>query len=96
MKSVCGKAGQKLSAFLRISFKNIYKSKSQFSYCPLIWMFRSRQSNSLINKILELSLRISYKDQKTSFQNLLEAQNELKIHQRNLQVLTWALAGIKS
>ena len=61
--------------------------KSQFNYCPLVWMFYSRQSNILINKIHERSLTISYKDQKTSYHNLLETHNELTIHQRNLQVL---------
>ena len=61
--------------------------KSQFNYCPLLWMFCSRQSNNLINKIHKWSLRISYKDQKTSYHNLLETHNELTIHQRNLQVL---------
>ena len=61
--------------------------KSQFNYCPLVWMFCSRQSNNVINKIHEQSLKISYKDQKTSYHNLLETHNELTIHQRNLQVL---------
>ena len=77
------KAGQKLSAPLRISSnlnmkqkKLLYKSiiKSQFNYCPLVWIFCSRQSNNLINKTHEPSLRISNKDQKTS-------------HLRNLQVI---------
>ena len=69
--------------------KLLYKSmiKSQFNYCPLVWMFCSRQSNNLINKIHERSLRISYKDQKTSYHNLLETHDELTIHHRNLQVL---------
>ena len=61
--------------------------KFQFNYCPLVWMFCSRQSNNLINKICVWSLRISYKDQKTSYQNLLETHNEVAIHQRSLQVL---------
>ena len=76
IKSICRKASQKLSTLLRISSnlnmkqnKLLYKSmiKSQFNYCPLVWMFRSRQSNNLINQIHERSLRISYKDQKTSY-----------------------------
>ena len=62
--------------------------KSQFSYCPLDRMFCSRQSNNLINKKHERSLGISYKDKKTSNQNLLETHNNLTIHQRNLLVLT--------
>ena len=57
IKNICRKAGQKLSALLRISpyldqRKKVllYKSmiKSQFNYCPLVWMFCSRQSNNLI------------------------------------------------
>ena len=57
--------------------------KSQFNYWPL----DNRQSNNLINKIHYRSLRISYKDQKTNYNNLLETHNESTIHQRNLQVL---------
>ena len=72
IKSICWKAGQKLSALLRIPSnlsmkrKKLYKSmiKSQFNYCPLVWMFCSKQSNNLINKIHERSLRISYKVRK--------------------------------
>ena len=49
-KSICRKAGQKLSALLRISSNLnmkqktlLYKSmiKSQFNYFPLVWMFCS-------------------------------------------------------
>ena len=96
IKSICRKAGQKSSALLKISSnlsvkqkKLLYKSmiKSQFYYCPLVWMFCSRQSNNLINKIHQWSLRINCKDQKTSYHNLLKTHNELTIHQRNLQVL---------
>ena len=57
--------------------------KSQFNCCHLVWMFCSRQSNNIINKIHERSLRISYKDQKISYKNLLKTHNELIIHQRN-------------
>ena len=31
---------------------------SQFSYCPLIWMFQSRKLNHRINKIHERALRL--------------------------------------
>ena len=93
IKSICRKAGQKLSNLLRISSnlnmkqkKLLYKSmmKSQFNYCPLVWMLCSRQSNNLINKIYERSPTISYKDQKTSYHYLLETHNELTTHQRNI------------
>ena len=31
---------------------------SQFNYCPLIWMFHSRQLNNRLNKIQERPLRL--------------------------------------
>ena len=61
--------------------------KSQFNYCPLVWMFISGKFNNLANKIPERPLGVSYKDQKTSYENLLETHSELTIHQRNLQAL---------
>ena len=98
IKSICRKTGQKLNALLRISSnlsmkqkKLLYKSmiKSQFNYCPLVWMFCSRQSNNLINKMYEQSLKISHKDQKTSYHNLLQTHNKrimksASVNERNL------------
>ena len=87
-KSVCRKTGQKLGALLKISsnlsikHKKLFSKsmmKCQFNYCSLVWMFCSRQSNNLINKIHERSLGISYKDQKISYHYLLETHNELTI-----------------
>ena len=60
---------------------------SQFNYCLLLWMFRSRQSNNLINKVYERSLRLTYRDETKDFQKILREQIEITIHQRNLQVL---------
>ena len=91
IKNICRKAGQKLSALLRISpyldqRKKVllYKSmiKSQFNYCPLVWMFCSRQSNNLINKVHERGLRLTYRDETKDFQQILREQNKLTIHQR--------------
>ena len=62
-------------------------TKSQFNYCPLAWMFCSRQSNNLINKVHETSLRLTYRDETKDFQQILTEQNEITIHQRDLQVL---------
>ena len=61
--------------------------KSQFNYCPLVWMFCSRQSNNLTNKVHERSLRLTYRDETKDFQQILTEQNEITIHQRDLQVL---------
>ena len=96
IKNICRKVGQKLSALLRISpyldqGKKVllYKVviKSQFNYCPLVWMFCSRQSNNLINKVHERGLRLTFRDETKDFQQILREQNGITIHQRNLQAL---------
>ena len=60
---------------------------SQFSYCPLIWMFHSRKLNHRINKIHERALRIVYNDHQCTFEELLERDNSFTIHERNIQKL---------
>ena len=46
--------------------------KSQFSYCPLIFMCSSRQSNNLTNKVHERSLKFTTNDENSSFETLLQ------------------------
>ena len=79
IKNIYRKSGQKLSALLRISpyldqSKKVllYKSmiKSQFNYSPLVWLFCSRQSNNLINKVHGRGLRITYRDETKDFQEI--------------------------
>ena len=60
---------------------------SQFSYCPLVWMFHSRGVNKRINKIHEKSLTLVYNDNLSPFAELLAKDNSVTIHYRNLQVL---------
>ena len=89
-------ASQKLNVLARIApYMNIQKRRtimksfvtSQFSYCPLIWMFHSRPLNNKINSIHERALRITYQDNTCTFQELLNKDNSVSIHHRNLQVL---------
>ena len=61
---------------------------SQFSYCPLVWMFHSRTLNNRINKIHERALRLVYKNETfLSFDDLLKRDRSVSIHQKNLQIL---------
>ena len=61
---------------------------SQFSYCPLVWMFHSMILNNRINKIHEKALKLVYKNETFfSFDNLLKRDKSLSIHQKNLQIL---------
>ena len=96
IKPLCNKASQKLGALQRISNmldtqkKNLlfnFIIKSQFSYCPLVWMFCSRRSNSLVNNVHERALRIVHDDHNSSYFELLKTKNERTIHQQNINVL---------
>ena len=88
INSLCKKARQKLHALAHISsYLNVEKLRimmnafvvSQFSYCPLVWMFHDRTVNKKINKIHERALRISYKDSCSNFEDLLLKANAVKI-----------------
>ena len=96
VNNICKQASQKLNALARISsYMDIQKRRAimksfittQFSYCTLVWMFHSRKLNNKINTIHERALRIAYCDKHSTFQQLLEKDNSVSIHHRNLQVL---------
>ena len=104
LSKICDKASQKLSALARISsFMKIAQRQrimkafisSQFGYCPLVWMFCSRQMNNRINRIHERALRIVYQDKVSNFEQLLEKDNSVSIHVRNLQVLATEIFKVK-
>ena len=46
--------------------------ESQFGYCVLTWMFHNIMANSKVNHIHERALRIAYKNNVLSFEELLE------------------------
>ena len=90
------KACQKLNTLVRLApFMNVDKKRmimkafieSQFGYCPLVWMFHSRSFNNKINRIHEKAFRITYNDKSSSFQNLVEKDNSVTIHHRNIKIL---------
>ena len=64
---------------------------SQFSYCPLVWMFNDRKSYNKINNIHERALRIIHKDSTSNFERLLIKSNSVSLHQRNLQLLLFEI-----
>ena len=89
--SLCKKASQKLHALARIShYMDLNKRRSlmkafitsQFSYCPLIWMFHSRNLNNKINRIHEQVLRLVYQNN-LSFSELLDLDNSVKVYQKD-------------
>ena len=69
---------------------------SQFSYCPLIWMLHSPTLNNRINNIHEKALRLTYKDNQSSFKQLLEKDHSVTVHHKNLQGLVTEIFKIKN
>ena len=96
INELCMKASYKLHALQRIRrYLSVDKAKllanafidSQFSYAPLIWMFAGK---TLINKICKIhhrTLQVVYDDFNKSYDELLELNNDLSIHQRHLRYL---------
>ena len=67
---------------------------SQFNYSPLIWMFHSRNLNNKINRLHERCLRVIYNDKTSSFEQLLENDNSVSIHHRNIQKMYKVTNGL--
>ena len=57
--------------------------KTQLNYCPLIWMCHSRENNREINRLHESCLRTMYNDKQSSFNEVLENDDSVSIHERN-------------
>ena len=96
LETVCKRASQKLNALSRLClFIPLHKRKmliqaffnSQFSYCPLVWMFHSRHISTKKNNLHFRALRLVYLDEKSSFEELLNKDGSATVHHRNLQLL---------
>ena len=60
---------------------------AQFNYSSLIWMCHKRTCNNKIKRLHERCLRLIYNDKRSSFEDLLEKDNSVSIHHKNLQAL---------
>ena len=96
VESICQKANRKLNALARIaSYMELPKGrilmnasfKTQFNYCPAIWMFHSRTLNKKNNRLHERCLRIIYDDKLSNFEELLHKDNSAPIHHNNAHAL---------
>ena len=70
--------------------------KPQFNYCPLVWMFCSKTSSHMINKLLEKSVRITLTDYSSGFNELLENNNDICNHHRNTQPLLIEISKLEN
>ena len=102
INELCKKASQKIEALSRLPiylynsekkliFNVIIKSKfsycPQFTYCLLIWMFFSRTSNSMINKLHEKLIKVILIDYSNNCNILLENNNDICNHHINIQAV---------
>ena len=102
--SLCSKTNKKLSALSRESkYMGINRRRilmksyifSQFNYSHLVWMCHSRSLNNKINRMQERTLRIVYRDYKSSFNERLQKDKSITIHQKNLQYLAIEIRKVK-
>ena len=106
----CKKAGRKIKALARacrcLSLerrRTLMKAfiESQFAYCPLVWVFCQRSSNTRINHLQERALRIVYNDNASTFEDLLKKdqctiKNALSMHYKKIRLLGIELYKVKN
>ena len=82
-----------MSLYKKRTLKNAF-SNSQFNYCPLIWMCRSRKNKNKINRLRERCLRIIFNDKRSSFNAFLEKDGSPSIHERNIKILATEMFSV--
>ena len=91
--TICQKANRKLIALARVTSYIDLKNRrilmnaffiSQFNYCPVIWMIHSRALSNKTNRLQERCLCIVHNDKTSTFNELLEKDNSVSIHYRNI------------
>ena len=96
IKDLCTKALRKAKSLMRI---RSYLSQDQtnhifnafilpsFQYCPLVWMFCSKSAQTMIEKTHHKLLRIQFNSFSHSYLKLLEMDDTMDIHTKNLRLL---------
>ena len=91
----CKKAGRKIKALARVCTylslerrRTLMKAfiESQFTYCPLIWMFCQRSSTTRMNHLHERALGMVCSDNGSTFEDYLK-NNSVAIHHENIRLL---------
>ena len=86
--NICIAASRQINALKRLSkYLNersrvlIYKSfiSSNFNYCPVTWMFCGRKNVTKLEKLQERALRFVFKDNNSSYADLLKRGNFLSL-----------------
>ena len=93
VENICQKVSKRLNTLARVTnYMELPKRhilmnafcKSQFNYCPAVWIFHNRSLNNKINRLHERCLRIIYNDKHSNFEKLLVKDNSVSIHHSNI------------
>ena len=96
VKELCKKASAKTKALRRIrnyltqdQANRLFDTyiMSSFNYCPLIWMFCSKQAHNLINSTHRRALCAKFNVFSAFLDELLEEYDSISIHSKNLKLL---------
>ena len=93
---LCSKVNRKINALSRLNTYIVRPQAlmicnavmlSNLNYCPLVWLFSTKAANNEINCTHKRALGILFKECDSSFDELLEKSESVKIHVPNLQKL---------
>ena len=94
--NICGKATAKIKALTRIrncldqtQADSLYFSHimAPLNYCPLVWMFCSKQAFNLLNRTHHRALKARFNNYSAILEDLLLFSSSPHIHSRNLALL---------
>ena len=73
---------KRISKYLNVTGRiNVYRSfiSSNFSYCPVVWMFCGKKNSNKLEKLQERALRFVFDDSTSSYIDLLKRGNFLSL-----------------
>ena len=103
INNICRKGGLQLNVLARIApYMDLNKKRyllnaffmSQFNYFQLVWMCHNRTKNNKVNRLHERCLCLTYSDKRFSFEELLEIDSSVSVHDRNLRALATEMCKI--
>ena len=69
---------------------------SLFAYCPLVWMFHNKQLITKINNLHYRALKIIYRDETSTFDELLKIDGSIAIHHRYIRAIEIEMYKVKN
>ena len=78
---------------MRLVFKAFLISQS--NYCPLVWMFHTKQLKNRINSLHEKALIVTYRDRNWSFSELLNLDKSVSIYYKDIKYLLTEIYEVK-